>query len=224
MPYDRESAYFTWGGSMGSTPEIWQCGVHLCGPTPVGTAAMPTSAQLAALGAQLETQFASSANPSSNAAKLKWFKVAHLNTLGEYLGDPVWISTTNIAGIVSPNLTILHPYQVCAVTSLYSGSNFGRANHGRFYWPAPSMGINTDGVVSGTMANVANFMGTWLKTIENAAAAWTPGVQPMKVRIMSKAGETKDVKTVYVDNVLDTQRRRRNKLQPVNSVATTYPG
>jgi hypothetical protein len=184
---------------------------------------MPSVAQLTTLGATLEGLWVNAANQCTSQAKLKWFKASQLGLNGEYVGDPVWITTVSQTGIAGPNSTVNHPLQSAFCMSLYSGSNLGVANHGRVYLPAPAYAVQADGFISGSQQNHVNWFGSWLKAIETSAAGWGSGGTTMKVRIMSKKGVTKNVAQLQGGNLIDTQRRRRNQLTETKLGGVGWP-
>lgn len=110
--------------------------------------------------------------------------------------------TTSTASITLPN-------QVCAVASLRTGLP-GRARRGRMYLPvlgtvSSASGQCQDGNLGLLSQGLATFFGTF------NTHAWG------KVSVMSAStSDMYQVSEVQIDSVLDTQRRRRDKLVPLN--------
>lgn len=227
--YDRENTYVTWGGTLGSAgQEIWQCGIRLAPGAAGDSASFPTTTQANTLLMALSTQWTSTANQTMRWVKWSWLKFSRQDVHGLLKGDPLIATTTPPSGIAGPQSTISHPFQIAQCVTLWSGQTFGKGNYGRFYLPGPAYNIGDDGAVSGTVENACNWVGAWLKTIENSAASWPDGSSPMYISIMHKAAaqssaRTRRVAQVRVGNVMDTQRRRRNHLNETYSQATTYP-
>ena len=223
MAYDRPHIYLTWGGPFGSSNvEEWQCGVRLSSSTPDLGAALPSQAQLDGLLASLSTLWTAN-NTNSISCALQWIKAARIGPDGQYSADPVMATRTALYGTGS---TIIHPWQSALVLTFRSGEKFGWANVGRVYWPNPAIQISaTTGKSTNVVLNLVNTFGDWFKTIETSAFGWSNGeiAGELQIRLMSKHGVTKDVKTFSVGDVVDTQRRRRASVPETYIVATSWP-
>lgn len=108
--------------------------------------------------------------------------------------------------------SITAPPQCAVVVSLLTGLA-GRANRGRIYVPglAISLGTTTGQLTSGTPAplaqSIANFI-TLLRTRQ-----LTTGSNSVPI-VAGATGGGYPITTVRVDSVVDTQRRRRDKVTP----------
>lgn len=213
MTYQSDSYYLTWGGVCAQT-EIWQCGAKFA---PDGNAEIFTGA-FESIGMDdifddIETWFKSGNTGAQigTLSDLRWVKLAVLNELGTYKFDPRIVERSPVTSPV----TTVYPPQVCYVVSLSSGQSLGRANHGRFYVPTPSAiaGQSSDGRISAQNANnMRDAARTMLSAVEGEISTVGVGAH---LAIMSKlgGGTTKRVTRIAVGRALDTQRRRRNKLQ-----------
>lgn len=229
MAYDRGHVYVTWGGTLGvGAQEIWQTGVRVAPGAAGDTPAFPTLAQGQALMSAMQTKWVLNTNQTMNWCTLKWLKFSEIGANGALLGQPLVVPSTPQSGIAGPQTTVAHPFQISYVMTLWSGSTYGKGNYGRCYLPAPAFASNNDGAISGSQQSMVDWFGSWLKGIESSAATWPNGSAPMWVHIMhqgsSSGGERSNrVAKVRAGNIMDTQRRRRNKLREVYLDAATYP-
>lgn len=213
--YDRRSLYITWGGQIGSSGagvDVWQTGLHISGPNDTAPPLMPDAADLQALYEDILTPFHSDINVGiSQGAKMLFVKAAPLLRSGEYSGEALEHNGTAVAGAVT---TDRGGPQDSLVVGLWSGNTLGQANYGRIYLPWNGIPVQaTDARISNGAATNASIAGgdliddvnTWVGTFNDAA---------FRVRIMSKVGTgtSKLPAFVRVGNVVDTQRRRRNKV------------
>lgn len=220
MSYDRAHYYVTFGGPTYGGLEEWQTGIKFAqwggppnpdpGPLLGGLAHISVADILTRVTAFI------SADPGvhwGNAVAVSWAKVAVIKTDGEYAGDPILAEQVPVTGGYG---AFGYAPQLAAVVSSWSGSNLGRANHGRNYLPVPHSWVNTTTVLEPrvTVAAAAALRDGWVnmvKSIEGevdtieANTAWC---------ILSKlgAGTTKIVQQVGCGRVIDTMRSRRARL------------
>lgn len=219
MAYDRRHVYLTFGGPLAGT-EQWTTGVRWGHPengtgdhnvTQTEWNVLVGGTQLNTIWTALVTWFQSGASGAAIGAlaQLSWAKLAYVDLDGTYLADPL----TKSATAVSPPQTTTMPPQVAYVVSLRSGSTIGRANYGRMYIPTPSWlpGQNAGVATAAEVTNARTAMKTLLTSSRTALQTAIPGCQPL---LMSKLGLgwTRPVASLGVGVVLDTQRRRRSKL------------
>lgn len=219
MSYDRQHVLMTWGGPLATT-EQWSCGVRFAA-LPNGDPAPPTdvsaaeflllSNQVDEVWARLTTWFQSGNTGAAigSLAQLSWCKLALIAEDGSYADEPVAFETTP----VSPPVTTQLPPQCAYVVSLRSGLSLGRANYGRFYVPTPTWAPGQNGgVATEVQATAARTAAkTMLKGVETDLQV---ALSTIRLVIMSNLGlgHTKLVSELGVGRVVDTQRRRRNKL------------
>ena len=215
MVYDRHSTYLTWGGRLGSdlaTKETWQTGVHLALNPSLDGPGLPDVAELQTLYTDVLIPFHSNATLSLSAgAVMEWVRAASLDPAGHYTTDPVHYDGTGTPGGAGTGNGASPQDSLCI--TLYSGSQFGRANYGRLYlpwwsqWVATSNGrvINPDGLDT-PVQTLMNGINTW------AAAALS---STARIRIMSSVGSgaTKRAAVARIGDVKDTQRRRRAQIR-----------
>lgn len=124
-------------------------------------------------------------------------------------GTKAAVQATQAASWTASTASITLPNQVCAVASLRTGLP-GRARRGRMYLPvlgtvSSASGQCTDGNLNLLSQGLATFFGSF------NTLAWG------KVSVMSAStSDLYQVTEVQIDSVLDTQRRRRDKLVPIN--------
>ena len=118
-----------------------------------------------------------------------------------------------------------HPPQTAIVLSMKSAAP-GQSGRGRLYWPAMTVSLDTNYFVDSpsTTALVTAFR-TYLSAIGSAIRD-NAGLFPWTTVSLAVASTTKGtqapVTRLEIGNVLDTQRRRRNKLVETK-VALPYP-
>jgi hypothetical protein len=216
MPYATEHYDVTFGGTI-CQDEIWQCGLHFA----------PSSGEDIFEGAFEEISVAdiytaignwfvkwdAHVGPGSgigNPCTLDWASLAVKTRNGENKYDARrHVPLTPIAATpVSP-----YPPQVTYVVTLWSGEKVRRANYGRFYVPLPKPPWTfTNGRMDAPYCdNLA--LGAKEMIHDVAGEVSTVGVQTYPA-IVSRVGvgENKPIRKIAVGRVLDTQRRRRNKL------------
>lgn len=219
MSYDRQHVLMTWGGPLATT-EQWSCGVRFAA-LPNGDPAPPmdvTGAEFTALRNQVDevwarlTTWFQSGNAGAaigSLAQLSWCKLALITEGGDYADEPASYETTP----VSPPTTTQLPPQCAYVVSLRSGLSLGRANYGRFYVPVPTWAPGQNGGLA-TEAQAASARTAAKTMLKGVEADLQVVVSTMRLVIMSNLGfgHTKLVSQLGVGRVVDTQRRRRNKL------------
>jgi hypothetical protein len=148
---------------------------------------------------------------NSEHAKLEWVKIALIGTDGKYIGDPlVKDESTPVSG---GRLGVMYP-QLATAVSLRTDKKRGPGAYGRFYAPL-ALPIGNDGRVTESVADTfVQFMQSFLDGI-NTDLANLDMDNDIFLGNVSKVGSgSQDAITgVFVGNLVDTQRRRRNKLQ-----------
>lgn len=136
-------------------------------------------------------------------------KVAAIGTDGKYLSDPsVWVNGSPYGGGKSGV-----PAQCSVVLSLRTGSNFGLANKGRLYIPytMPNLSGST-ALMSTTIAQqIADAADAWFTQLNTTVDLIVSGAR-LAIYSSKGAGDWNLPSSVRVGTVIDTQRRRRNRL------------
>ena len=191
------------GGPLYS--DIWQCTLHMEG------VAMPTAdAALDDLVQDLSTWMA--ASKSANTASLAWVKFNEIDPVSRRYKSATdtheRILTTPVRGGVEGAGM---PQQTLCI-SLLTGAKRGLASRGRFYPPATIASLGADGTVN---PNAVEAIATAARTLITNLNNWPGADTPFngQVVVLGGNGVTRNVTAVSVGNVMDTQRRRRNKLR-----------
>ena len=199
MPYLTHTRV-TWNGVLGlpSAPaEHFSFGLNLGGiPSPDPANAVQYAAAGKAMFNRVESLICDN-------AFITECKVANIGPDGKYLNNPVIVPVDGGVGAVAGPR---HPFQISVCVSLSTGQR-GRSQRGRFYLPAPGIGIiPTSGLMNaGEQAAIAGSMVTFI----NAINAIHPG---SPVSICSRKGFNTNVTGVRVGRVADTMRSRRRSL------------
>lgn len=148
-------------------------------------------------------------------ATLEFVKVNGVGSNG--LQDPgvptnEWVPT----GAAPTGTAAPWPFQIAMAVTMDTSVSRGLASKGRIYVPSGNLGVNNDGRVNdATTAALAAAAADFFSNLNNQ-----PGVdtQDPRVIIASRGNEAvvngpmREVNSVRVGNVPDTQRRRRNQL------------
>lgn len=201
--------------------ETWSFGLRL---VPVGgvDSPLPSQAQADAAAAIVKTWWQNANTPFSAYTVLQGVKLAPIAINGKYppgavsyIGD----IAPDLAGVLNTNI---HPAQNAIVATLVSATiPRGRGSVGRIYLPAPAIAVGS----SGQMGDMTPLFATPLTTMMNSLNA-APNIgnlgilsrETTKNGVVVPAGSS-FVGHVRVDNVMDTQRRRRRSI-----VAVRYSG
>lgn len=125
---------------------------------------------------------------------------------------------TPVMGSVS---NLAHPFQTSMVASLRT-SGVGARARGRLYFPATGVALtNTLRPVTLTVTTALSGVRTWLTSVGSAMSPTLTNAAVLSVWSRT-SGSTLPVNTILMGDVLDTQRRRRDRL--VESYSTLpYP-
>lgn len=227
--YDRPLFYLTFGGVQLTGAEIWQSGVHFAAFGGEGLSDYRIAMEQISLSDVYEDLGEIFSNATMGArypasTRLDWCKLSLLNPDGTVHNDPLIHEQVTAGTVQSSNAP---PPQLAMVVSLWSGSNFGKANHGRMYLPMPvdhltAVEASTGKVALASTNALRDKVNGVLNQVEGEIS--TIGTE-MRLVIASKlgTGATKEVEHIAVGRIVDTQRRRRNAL-PEDPVYADYIG
>lgn len=204
--FDSGHLYLQWGGKLPGE-EQWSCGLRLAVTDGSGTSLDPTPL-LAPAAAAVQTFHSGLGAQISPRAKLSFVKLNYITETGHY-GEASTFEhvVADVAGGGTDSLT--PPNQIACAISLTTAATRGPAHRGRFYIPIPTMPILADGRISTGTRDPAKVAATDFIAALNALDTG------YKVAVFSrKAGAATHrlVTGVEVGRVLDTIRRRRNKM------------
>lgn len=213
MAYAKNFIQLTWGGSY-FTDDIWINGLHIIDTNLVSTDALEQLFNAATLGdiANVIGPVHVSASGNTPAAELEWFKMALVGTDGKYIADPI---INDVPALPGGNVGTMFPQLATAVT-LRSDKRRGPASYGRYYAPV-ALAVGGDGHISESAVSAFLSAQQVMLTNLNIALANNDVTNGIVIGNVSKvgAGAQEAVTGVYVGDLVDTQRRRRNKLNEV---------
>lgn len=194
--------------------EIWQCSLRL--DAQVG--GVPTQADLDSWASAARAQVAAYLGGTTTKAALgngvvanfvKAYYIPANSTVSSKVSDGGTYTVNGSGTVGSPN-------QVAVVVSLRS-SNPGRHGRGRYYLPALALAYSSAGTFSGpTATGLATEAATFISNLNAIALEdWT---------VMAGTIPGLYATQVVVDNVADTQRRRRNGVLATTKAVQAVPG
>lgn len=204
-PFNGPHQYLQWGGTLPGGDE-WSCGLRLApiaGVTPINDPTM-----LNGVAAAVEAFHSNSSAEISPRALLTFTKLNVIGVDGRY-ANPTTLEHihANVPGTGLDSRT--QPNQITLAISLVTAVSRGPAHRGRFYMPLPAIIPGTDGRIGADHRDAVQTAATSFLTALNAVTS------NYKVSVMSRklgAPASRTVTGIQVGRVLDTQRRRRNKL------------
>lgn len=211
MTYSQNLLKVTFGCQVSGTDEVAETGFHagVVDPAfdPTGYLALGAS-----VAGSLATAFialrVNAAFSVPSWSVFKYVKIAPIDTNGHYLGEPV-INNASSAGSATTGRSL----QETAVFSLRSGQSLGFANRGRMYLPHMTSAFTTNSYRYGTTSTMLTAGQTFFNACNTALGSVT-GFTQCRVLIASKkgVGATKRASSLWVGDMPDTQRRRRNRI------------
>jgi hypothetical protein len=211
MPYtpgnfDIVHQYVQWGGVLPGG-EIWSCGLRIA---PVaGVTPAPDQALCDGIATAISTFHSSTGGHITSRAQLQFVKVNPIGVDGKY-AFPVSI-VKNFSPVILGGGTgsATPPNQVALAATLTTDVARGVASKGRFYIPVPDCNSASDGLLATADVTAVKTAVNLLVTNINAVSAnYDVAVFSRK----SGAATHRLVTGCKVGRVLDTIRRRRNKI------------
>jgi len=220
MAFDGDHVLLAWGGTLPGG-EIFTNTLRMRDVNPIG---FPDQV---AIDGWLQGGFKDALATYWNAVKslmgpntkLVWMKANAVGTDGKYLE-----STTNLytwGAPIAGTLANDSATQLAVAVSTTTAAARGRAHKGRWFLPIGP--LNLDGVAgtfaAATSTTIANASAAFCTSLNGTASVL--GVQQLRCAVMSNigAGTHQDITGVKVGRVIDTQRRRRNKLVELGQTA-----
>lgn len=211
MAYPYSFWKITFGGELAGSDEIWSCGFHVAaGTSDVDLALQPQagSAEMTAIWTAIESFYTKAYSRAPRVMRLNWLKVATIGTDGRYMGPPTeHISEVPIAG----NSDKAFIPSTAVVYTLAANKFKDPGKYSRFYLPTvPPNGVDAYTEDTGMSLNRAE---TATALIREINAVFVDLNTAYKVRAVSeRVNSYMAITRVRVGNVIDTQRRRRNRL------------
>lgn len=225
MPYPKPFARISWLFAVQGTDEIAEtsCHVSTLGAAPFDAPAFVAGLVAAdglALAGYMTAMLDGGGGTQWNWADYSNFtavKVADMTAAGIETAPPfIWNSPMPYdhggGADINPQSTV--------VLSLRSGGTFGTANYGRMYIPHTSLQLASRSASAAPAATAAcAALGrTFIGSINARVAAHTAGAGVVNLSKVG-AGTIKGVAAVEVGSVVDTQRRRRNRIPEAYSTS-----
>jgi len=227
MPYDRKFLLLRIEGHFGAaqtSADQWSVGLKLANQTLADPPVAGLSTFLENVSGPIQTFHGAASAYTGSRTYLDRLSIARHGLDGKY--DPSTQITTErlYTGFPVGTGTIIAPWSQALVTSLRTSRPRGYASNGRMYWPAPAMPVvdTTGRIGSSFQINYLAAVKTMLDAINGYAKALSPSCQLM---VMSTVGSglSDAVKSIRVDNRLDSQERRENAQVSVWEVANLAP-
>jgi len=212
MPYAFKVNRVTLQGTSFSGEEIWSTGFYL--GNIAADADAPTESLATSIGALWQTFFTHTNSRVSSQFQCTEVKIAQLGTDGNTIPDSVKYFTypAPISGIQG---STLYPPQVAMVATLVGPVARGLASKGRMFLPGISAAVTTNGRISDlNRGELATNVRTFIRGVSDIAETDNVPILASQGRpgIGGTAPISREVVSVRVGNVYDTQRRRRNGL------------
>lgn len=207
-PFIAPHLYLQWGGKLPGG-EKWSCGLRM---STINSGSVDSAASMLTAAKNAVQAFHTSTSGGvqiNSRALLSFVKLNAIGTDGKYM-----LQTTNeaIVADVPGGYTLStgnFPNQVALAVTLTTAVTRGPANKGRFYVPLPAYDVGTDGRIGSTYTTNAE---AGVMTLINALNAINTDIKVAVYSRKAGAAAQRLVTGAKVGRVLDTQRRRRNKL------------
>ena len=233
MAFPTNYVKMTWGGTLAAGQDIWSCGLYL--DAGLGNINPIDEAQWAAIGELLPTYAAAVRQLHTdtdtripNNVRLEWLKLAYLDVNGSYKAEAhEYIYPSPVGG----GMASAYIPQVACVVTLVSEKYKDPGKYNRFYLPAANTttagsykmtATETEGVAASAAAFIEALDQVY--SGETGETTWAGTIRPV---VASKSyNQIMPVVSLRVGDVLDTQRRRRNKVyENYNEIAVdVVPG
>ena len=217
----------TMSGTLGSgAEEIFSMGFALArhDQAPIGHILDPNDTVWTDIASDCTAWFSDPLTKIHAHAKLTKVKIASIGSNGRYASPPVERLVTASGGVTAS--TTRPANQEALVVTLHTAGDLNRIK-GRFYLPLPALTTQGDGrFLAADVDGVETRTQTFINAVNNQ-----PGldVLGLSVHVASQGRRNKDgsvrvgpgnhlVTGISVGRVLDTQRRRRNKLLEARSI------
>lgn len=174
------------------------------------------------IGTDVAAWFTRTGSAISSAARLDYVKVNPIGPDGRYWNqertiERRWAAGDAPSGVNGPGLA-----QNTVVVSLLTDAQRGRASRGRFYPPTGALVSSAStGRISNTLTQqMADSAAVLIEGLNNQPGLDLEDPTVVVASDLGEPGPVRPVTSVAVGDVVDTQRRRRNQLPELYSVAT----
>lgn len=218
MAYAHQFWKLTFGGDLKDTEEEWACGLHIAregsdlGQADLETLGEPTINNLAS---KVRNFYTDTKAYTPTNMRLRWFKIAAIGTNGKYLGKPAeYIWDIPVSG--STGVSFIP--STATVVTLVANKFKDPGKYNRFYLPTvPPLSSGGWKRSETERDNLAENAAEFFNFINLEFFITMPGV---KVRAVSqKSPIYREIVEARVGDIIDVQRRRRNRLVETYSSA-----
>lgn len=205
-PFNGPHMYLQWGGTLPGGDQ-WSCGLRMAPTAAYTPENSPT--QLATAAAAVEAFHTRADSMISPRAVLTFTKFNLVDVNGHYAAQTTQEHAhANLPGAGVVAATPVN--QVALAVSLVTGFSRGPAHRGRFFLPLPAISIQADGTINDAAREmVRSSAQTFIDALNGVSTGLDVAVFSRKLGQASH----RVVTGIEIGSVLDTQRRRRNKLK-----------
>ena len=210
MTYESPFVRLTWGGSFEAEEEQWSNGLSIAQPGGITQAQKEFLAVgINTLAGIIEDWHINVDAGISNRCRLEWVKIALIDEEGHYIGDA---DEYQFLVPVNGGSTGAIETQRSLAVSFKTAVRRGPASNGRIYIPAFRIGVATDGRLS--TADQTDCLAAALIFIADINSEVDSVLPTAAVSVVSAqgSGAQEPVTSIRVGNVIDSQRRRKNKM------------
>lgn len=206
-------SYFklTFGGSLSGTEEIFSCGLALAreeSDVTLNDLSDLSAGNLGNIANTISDFFSDNRNGVPSKYRLEWFKIALIGTNGKYIGPPaefIWSSPVrggdNVKGFI-PSTAVVY--------TLMSKKFKDPGKYNRFYLPTVPPNTYNFKLTNDETSDRAESASEFILALNVFFLAEFTSIQ---VRAVSqRVSSYKRIEDVKVGNIIDSQRRRRNRL------------
>jgi hypothetical protein len=222
VPFLGQHIRITWRFNVFSTDEIAETSLNFSGGVAPWTGAVATLAELDEsdlddTAASLVTLMGTSGLNWADYSTLVSTKAAAIGTDGSYLTDPlIAVLSPSVSGTAGNTL----PQDTCCL-SLRTNTNVGQGVRGRMFLPHTRMTLPAGFAITSSVTRdaIATAGAAFVDAVNTSLSAAVTGDLIAVIMGQTGSGTVKGVTFVRCGGVTDTQRRRRNGIPELYSVA-----
>lgn len=213
MAYAWNFIKLTWGGSLANDEEIWTCGMHFANQNADVIGGAWTSIDetvMTNIADAIRTMHTTSGLAIPQGVRLEWVKVALIGRDGKYEQAPKeFILSTPAGGATSAS----YAPQLSTVITLQSDKYKDPGKFNRYYVPSLGpVGAPNYKYTSAMTAEMAETHATMIDSLNNIFNSLSGQMGLRAAAVNQQTSTYEYITKVKVGSIVDTQRRRRNKL------------
>jgi hypothetical protein len=209
MTYLESFVRTTWIFAISGTDEVAQVDLSMAADSPDQVTNTPDETFIEGARDAMENLLATSGLGWATYSKFVGVKTVAVGTTGHYIDEPLLLSVAGEQGSTDGV-----PPQCCVVLSEWSGETLGIGNYGRLYLPhcLPTFESGTPYMTTTVQAALRDAFADFIGAMNTLGSALTPAAHTKIMTQAASAVVDKTVTHVRVGRLVDTQRRRRNRL------------